>query len=139
MFRPAESISLLITAVSAIMLAIAIVTANSTPAREPLPALDVSEALPLGVILNPAALLPSMPIETSDGETIGHVRSVELGADGGVRAVTVITRGWFGLTNTTAKIGADDLVYLRERSSLVSRLTRTEITARAGMPVKARL
>ena len=54
------------------MLAIAIVTADSTPASAPLPAIEVSEALPMDTISNPAAVLPSMP-----SETISRVRSVE--------------------------------------------------------------
>lgn len=144
MFRSAESISLLITAVSAVMLAIAIVTADSSPTREPAPAgrageLDVSEAVPLDVIQNPAAVLPSMPVETSSGDMIGNVRSVEVGPDGRVQTVTFTTRGWFGLVNALATISADDLVYMRGRSSLVSRLTHTEIAARASTRVKARL
>ena len=39
-------------------------------------------------------MLPSMPVETSTGEQIGEVRSVEArSASGAVRAVTVATRG----------------------------------------------
>jgi hypothetical protein len=143
MFRSAESVSLLITAVSAMMLTIAVATSATTPARNDLFAystdtIDVSAGVPLTAIQEPARALPAMPVETSKGEQLGEVRSVDVGSDGVLRTVTVATRGWFGLTTVTATLNAEDLVYLRERNSLVSRLTQTEIAIQADKRPKAR-
>jgi hypothetical protein len=143
MFRSAESVSLLITAVSGMMVVIAVATSAPIPARDASfdynsDALDVSAGIPLNAIQDPAAVLPSMPVETSKGEQLGEVRSVKLGPKGAVQAVTVATRGLFGLTTVTATLNADDLVYLRERNSLVSRLTQSEIATQADRRVKAR-
>jgi hypothetical protein len=139
-FRSAESLSLFITAVSAAMLMIAVATSEATPAGDThtLETVDVSTGVPLKAIQNPAEVLPSMAVETSAGEQLGHVRSVDLGPDGAIESVTVATRGWFGLTTVTATLSADDLVYVRDRNSLASRLTPTEIAARAEKRVKIR-
>jgi len=144
MFRSAESLSFLITAVSGIMLTVAVLTAKPTPAYESVlaynpDALDVSTGIPLNAIQDPAIVLPSMLVETSTGEKIGEVRSVEIDRSGAVRAVTVVTRGLFGLSTVSATISGDDVVYLRERNSLVSRLTQTEIATKVGVRLKARL
>lgn len=138
MFRSAESLSLFITAVSAAMLTIAVATSEATPMRDTysLETVDVSAGVPLKAIQNPADVLPSMAVETSTGEELGKVRSVDLGADGAIESVTVATRGWFGLTTMTATLNADDLVYVRDRNSLASRLTQIEMAARADKRVK---
>ncbi|MDZ4870121.1 MAG: hypothetical protein SGI91_22585 [Alphaproteobacteria bacterium] len=126
------------------MLTVAVLTARPSPAHESVlaysaDALDVSTGVPLNAIQDPAAVLPSMLVETSAGEKIGEVRSVEIDSSGAVRAVTVVTRGLFGLSTVSATISGDDVVYLRERNSLVSRLTQTEIATKAGVRKKARL
>ncbi len=126
------------------MLTVAVLTARPSPAHESVlaysaDALDVSTGVPLNAIQDPAAVLPSMLVETSAGEKIGEVRSVEIDRSGAVRAVTVVTRGLFGLSTVSATISGDDVVYLRERNSLVSRLTQTEIATKAGVRMKARL
>lgn len=123
------------------MLVIAVAT--SAPARDArfaynADALDVSAGIPLNAIQDPAAVLPAMPVKTSKGEQLGEVRSVKLGPDGAVQGVTVATRGLFGLTTVTTTLNPNDLVYLRERNSLVSRLTQTEMATQAGGRVKAR-
>jgi len=144
MFRSAESLSLLITAVSGFMLAIAVVTSEPTPAHESAlshssGALDVSTGIPLNAVQDPAAALPGILVETSSGEKLGDVHSVEIGPNGAAQAVIVAMRGLFGLSTVNATMSGDDLVYLRERNSLVSRLTKTEIATKAGVRLKARL
>jgi len=140
MFRSAESLSLFITAISAAMLTVAVATSEATPSRE-LPTIetvDVSAGVPLKAIQNPADVLPSMTVETSQGEQLGRVRSVDLDPDGAVQSVTIATPSWFGLTTATATLNADDLVYLRDRHSLASRLTPTEVAAKSDRRVKLR-
>jgi hypothetical protein len=140
MFRSAESLSLFITAVSAAMLTIAVATSEATPMRDSyaVESVDVSTGVPLQAIQSPADVLPSMVVETSKGELLGRVRSVNVDPDGEVKTVTVVMPGWFGLTAATATLNADDLVYLRDRNSLASRLTQTEIAARSDKPLKTR-
>jgi hypothetical protein len=140
MFRSAESLSLFITAVSAAMLTIAVATSEATPMRDSyaVESVDVSSGVPLQAIQSPADVLPSMVVETSKGELLGRVRSVNVDPDGEVKTVTVVMPGWFGLTAATATLNADDLVYLRDRNSLASRLTQTEIAARSDKPLKTR-
>lgn len=126
------------------MLTIAVVTSEPTPRHESAlahssGALDVSTGIPLNAVQDPATVLPGMRVETSNGEKIGEVRSVEITPNGAVQALTVAMRGLFGLATVNATMSGDDLVYLRERNSLVSRLTQTEIATKAGVRIKARL
>lgn len=140
MLRSPESLSLLITTVSASMLLIAVVTSEATPLAGAVfgpQALDVSVGVSLVAVQDAKRVLPSMPVETSKGELLGEVRSVHVGRDGTPKSVTIATRGFFGLSTITATLKAEDLVYLRDRGTLVSRLTQTEIAAQADR-MKAR-
>lgn len=140
MFRSAESVSLLITAVSATMLAMAVLTtypAKLEPASARVTELDVSTGLSLDRVADPKHTLPTLLVETSRGERIGEVRSVKMGR-GGVEAVTVKTNGLFGIGAVTTTMQADDLVYMRGRNTLVSRLTGAELATK-DRPKKARL
>jgi hypothetical protein len=141
MLRSAESVSLLITAVSASMLTLAVFTAqpltfDNGPA--PIQELDVASGLPLSRVVNPDRTLATLRVETSKGEKIGEVGAVKMGRDG-IEAVTVKTRAQFGGGSVTTTIRAEDLVYMRGRNTLVSRLTRSELATQGRKPKKARL
>ena len=125
---------MLITTVSASMLLIAVATSEATPVPSAVfgpQALDVSTGVSLVTVQDPKRVLPSMDVETSKGEKLGEVLSVHVGRDGTPKSVTIATRGFFGLSTATATLKAEDLVYLRDRGTLVSRLTQTEIAVQA--------
>jgi hypothetical protein len=141
MLRSAESASLLISAVSATMLTVAVLTTGPlVPESSPIGVqeLDVSIGLPLDRVANAERVLPTLRVETSKGVKIGEVKAVKIGPQG-IEAVTVKTRGLLGVGGRTATMKADDLVYMPGRNSLVSRLTGTELSNQSQKRKKARL
>jgi hypothetical protein len=96
---------------------------------------EVSTAVPLDEVAQPERTLARATVQTSKGERIGEVRAVVIGSNGAPTAVNVTTTGLLGLGTLTKSIKADDLVYVRDRKVLVSRLTKAEINA---LPAQAK-
>ncbi len=139
--RSDEAVPVLIGAVSAVMLSVAVLTADPTRAAPGGCVASVTEAavpsgVPLNEVANPSRTLSAATVQTSKGEKIGEVRAVEIGNDGRPTAVKVATNGLFGLGTLTKSINANDLIYVKGPNILVSRLTKAEINALPSAPKK---
>jgi hypothetical protein len=125
------------TALGALTLSAAVFAAGpaatpTKPAQTTLAAVseaEVSSGTPLHEVPDPSHALARSVVQTSKGEKIGEVEAVELGRDGKVKSVKVATTGMLGLGTLTKSIGASDLIYVKQRNILVSRLTKREINA----------
>lgn len=137
-FNSAESASILISTISAGLLAAAVMTTEpvgvalsqlfdlgSANAQ----ALDLAHGTPAAEIADPGAL-KNIRVESSTGDTIGSSTAPTLDAQGKVIAIGVsMGGGLFGVGATVKRMDAADLIYLHERRTLVSRLTKSEIAA----------
>lgn len=141
LLRSDEAMPILISGVSAMMLSVAVLSADpvKTEPRSSMASVteaDVSSGVPLNEVPNPSRTLSAATVQTSKGEKIGEVRAVEIGSDGTPRAVKVATNGLLGLGTLTKSISANDLIYVKDRNILVSRLTKAEINALPSAPKK---
>lgn len=137
-FNSAESASIMISTFSAALLTVAVMT--TTPVGVAVTnlwgvetaiagALDLSHGKPAAELADPH-LLRNVRVESSTGDKIGVSTTPMLNAQGKVTALGVaMGGGLFGVGAVEKKMDAADLIYLPERRTLVSRLTKSEIAA----------
>jgi hypothetical protein len=78
-------------------------------------------------IPNPAATLSTASVKTSDGQTVGEVRSVVVGPDGKANAVLVEVGGFLNVGERAVAIDAKSFTYLKTRNILVVALAKSDI------------
>lgn len=136
-FQSAESASILISTVSAALLAAAVVTTQPVGLAlaslwdvEPANARthDLSHGTPAAELRDPS-VLKNVRVESSTGDKIGDATAPMLDARGKIVSIDVaMGGGLFGVGAVVKKMDAADLIYLHERKTLVSRLTKSEIS-----------
>lgn len=137
-FNSAESASVVISTFSAALLTVAVMSTtpvsialdkltnfNTAKAND---ALDLAHGIPVTEIAN-ASLLDRIRVESSTGETIGISTAPAFDTDGKIVAIGITMDGGLFRRDTVKRMKAADLIYLRDRKTLVSRLTKSEIAA----------
>jgi PRC-barrel domain len=95
---------------------------------------EISHAVALSAIDNPARALATAEIKNRRGQAVGKVSSVDVGPDGIARAVSVDVGGFLGIGEHRVAIRAASLSYLKSRDLLVTTLSKKQIEALAPQP-----
>lgn len=137
MVNSAESSSILISTFSAALLTAGVMTTTPVgvalsrilqPEAAQASAFDLAHGTPAVEVA--ADMLANIRVESSTGEKIGKSTAPALDAQGRVVSIGVaMGSGLFGADTVVKKMDAADLIYLHSRRTLVSRLTKSEITA----------
>ncbi len=83
---------------------------------------------------NPATTLSTASVKTSDGQTIGEVRSVVVGPDGKANAVIVEVGGFLNVGERAVSIEATKFTYLKDRNILVAALAKSDVEKMPAVP-----
>jgi hypothetical protein len=96
---------------------------------KPITKAELTHAVSLSKIENPAQALSTAQIKNRAGQAIGTVSSVDVTPDGKASAVHADVGGFLGLGTHVVVLDASKLVYLKSRNLLVTRLTKKQIEA----------
>ena len=66
-------------------------------------------------------------MKTASGDTVGEVRSVDVGPDGKAVAVVIEVGGFLGVGERAVSIEAKKFTYLKDRNILVVMLAKADI------------
>jgi len=100
----------------------------------PITKAELTHAISLSRIHDPAHALSTAQIKNTKGEAVGTVASVDVTPDGKAKAVHADVGGFLGIGGHVVALNADKLVYLKARNLLVTKLSKTEIQA---LPLEA--
>jgi hypothetical protein len=81
----------------------------------------------LSTVATPKETLANATVETSTGEAVGEVQSIQTGADGKASAIVVEAGGFLGVDEEPVTITADQFVYIPDRNILVTELNKEQI------------
>jgi hypothetical protein len=81
----------------------------------------------LSTVATPKETLANATVETSTGEAVGEVQTVQVGADGKASAIVVEAGGFLGVDEEPVTITADQFVYIPDRNILVTELNKDQI------------
>jgi hypothetical protein len=81
----------------------------------------------LSTVATPKDTLANATVETSTGEAVGEVQTVQVGADGKASAIVVEAGGFLGVDEEPVTITADQFVYIPDRNILVTELNKEQI------------
>lgn len=95
-------------------------TAQITPA-------ELASGLNAKDVPNPAQTLSTAAVKTSDGQAVGEVRSVVVGANGKADAVVVEVGGFLNVGERAVSIEATKFTYLKDRNILVAAVSKSDI------------
>ena len=95
--------------------------------NNPISAEELSTAVSLSNIDNPAQALSTAQIKNAAGEAVGTVSSVDVSANGKAKAVHADVGGFLGMGERVVSLKADKLVYLKSRNLLVTHLSKDQI------------
>jgi len=98
---------------------------NATAASR-IPDAEIAAGVSLTHILRPERTLVSKVVQTTMGEEVGRIAAVALDADGEPAMVTISLAKTLGASRASARIAADNLLYLPKRDALVTRFTEAE-------------
>jgi hypothetical protein len=98
-------------------------------ANTPITKAELTHAVALSMIDDPAKALSTAQIKNAQGEAVGTVSSVDVMADGKAKAVHADVGGFLGIGGHVVALDADKLVYLKARNLLVTKLSKEEIQA----------
>jgi hypothetical protein len=76
---------------------------------------------------NPATSLSTASVKTTDGQTVGEVRSVVVGASGKADAIHVEVGGFLNVGERAVSIEAQKFTFLKDRNILVVSLAKSDI------------
>lgn len=76
---------------------------------------------------NPATSLSTASVKTTDGQTMGEVRSVVVGPGGKADAILVEVGGFLNVGERAVSIEAKKFTYLKERNILVVALAKSDV------------
>lgn len=76
---------------------------------------------------NPATTLTTASVKTTDGQTLGEVRSVVVGPDGKADAILVEVGGFLNVGERAVSIDAGKFTYLKDRNILVAALAKSDV------------
>ena len=83
---------------------------------------------------NPSTTLSTASVKTTDGQTVGEVRSVVVGADGKAQAIIVEVGGFLNVGERAVSIDATKFTYLKDRNILVAALAKSDIEKMPAVP-----
>jgi len=88
---------------------------------------ELSKAVPLPRIKDPAKTLATAEIKNRKGEALGEVKSVDVNTDGTARDVKADVGGFLGVGEREVSLDAHNLVYVKNRNLIVTDMTRPQI------------
>ncbi len=98
-------------------------------ATTPITKAELTNAVSLSKIDNPAQALSTAQVKNPAGEAIGTVSSVDVTPDGKAKAIHADVGGFLGIGTHVVALDADKLVYLKSRNLLVTHLSKDQIQA----------
>lgn len=93
------------------------------------PKREINRGVALDELRRPAQTIATASVQTKNGDVMGEVKSVEIGANGEPRTINVETGGFLGVGERVVPIRAKTFVYLPKRDILVTSLTREQVEA----------
>jgi hypothetical protein len=96
---------------------------------KPITKAELTHAISLAKIDNPALALSTAQIKNRAGQAVGTVSSVDVTPEGKAKAIHADVGGFLGMGTHVVALDADKLVYLKSRNLLVTRLSKKQIEA----------
>jgi hypothetical protein len=97
--------------------------------NNPITADELSAAVPLTSVSDPAKALATAEIKNPAGEPIGTVSSVDVTSKGEAKAVHADVGGFLGMGSHPVALKASKLTYLQSRNLIVTHMTKDQIKA----------